>query len=292
MNSYWPHLADDSGGRGGYMPGGTGGRFELSFFRHGHSTRIGRQFVSYPYHLTRPFALDAAIPELITVYQQSSSGGLYRGERLASRFRVGQNAAVHMTTQAASLVHDCHGQPVIQTTAIDLDEGSFLAWTPEPLVLFPGGFCTTATEATIATGAVVMISEAFAWHDPTGSSRPFDRLQSDLMLRDGRGKLLLRDSFAIDGEAVLGRASSPIGPWLSVSNFVLAGDRSRLPAREQIEDLVRNDLAIGVTALPNGAGWGIRCLAADAIAARRFAESFFALSVEAAFGTPAAARRK
>jgi len=291
MTSYWPHLADDKGEQGGRTPGEANGRFELSFLRHGRSTRIGRQFVSYPYHLTRPFALDPAIPELITVYQQSSSGGLYRGERLASHFRVGRNAAVHMTTQAATVVHDCHGQAVIQTTAIDLGEGSFLAWTPEPLVMFPGGLCTTATTVTVAAGAVVMIGEAFAWHDPSGLSRPFERLQSDLVLRDGRGKLLLRDSFAVSG-AVLGGTSSPAGPWRHVSNFVLAGDSGRMPSRAGIENLVRDHLAIGVTALPNEAGWGIRCLAADAVAARRFAESLFGLCVEAAFGALPAARPK
>lgn len=292
MTSYWPRLSDNVGEQGGKMPFAPNGRFELSFLRHGHLTRIGRQFVSYPYHLTRAFALDRAIPELITVYQQSSSGGLYRGERLASHFKVGRNAAAHVTTQAATLVHDCHGQPVIQTTAIDLDEGSFLSWTPEPLVLFPGGLCTTATTATIAPGAVVMIGEAFAWHDPAGSSRPFDRLQSELVLRDGRGRLLLRDSFSVSGEAVLGKATSPVGPWLCVSNFVLAGDTGRLPERARIENLVGERLAVGVTALPNEAGWGIRCLAADAIAARGFSASLFGLCVEAALGAPPAARRK
>lgn len=298
MTSHWPQPLQPAWKLPSSISGGLAGRFELAFLRHGPQTRIGRQFVSYPFHLTRPFAFDSAIPSLTTVYQQSSSGGLYRAEQLTSRFELGREAAAHVTTQAATVVHDCHGEPARQATTIMLDDGAFLALTPDPLVLFPGAACTTTIEAELAPGSVLLLADAFACHDPlasvdpSGQQRPFDRLDSDVMLRDQSGRLLVRDSFAITG-AALAASASPIGSWRVVSNYMLAGDLARLPSRESLGELCNMArLVAGVTELPNRAGWGIRCLSADAIAARAFAERLFALSVEAAFGVLPAPRRK
>jgi urease accessory protein len=297
MTSHWPQVRTPSTLHPA-VSGGMAGRFELSLQRHGDQTRIGRQFISYPFHLTRPFAFDLAIPSLTTIYQQSSSGGLYRAEQLTSRFDLGERTAAHVTTQAATVVHHCHGEPARLSTDIRLQEGAFLALTPDPLVLFPGASCASSIEAELAPGSVLLLADAFACHDPlanldtTGQQRLFDRLDSDVMLRDRSGRLLARDSFAITG-AALATSASPIGCWRVVSSYMLAGDPARLPRRESLDELCGMErLVAGVTELPNRAGWGIRCLSADAIAARTFAERLFALSVEAAFGALPAPRRK
>jgi len=292
MTSHWPRTPQ----RDPWFPAGQGGvrtgRFELCFSRHGARTHIGRQFVSYPFHFTRPFALDHAIPSLLTVYQQSSSGGLYRAEQLSSRYELGPNAAAHITTQAATIVHDCHGQPACQHSEVIMEEGAFLALTPDPLVLFPGAACENTLTARLAPGAALLLADAFASHDPDDHARPFDRLGSHVRIEDRSGRLLARDCFRIDGAALSGEAS-PIGGWRVVANYMLLGDCAVLPSRQTLTDsLDLADCVSGVSELPNGIGWAIRCLAANAIAARAVSERLFALSVEAAFGASPALRRK
>jgi urease accessory protein len=292
MTSHWQPPRPGEASVPAATTGVPAGRFELAFLRHGGRTAIGRQFVSYPFHLTRPFALDSAIPSLLTVYQQSSSGGLYRAERLACRYDIGARAAAHVATQAATVVHDCHGQPARQTVEIALEEDAFLALTPDPLVLFPGASCVNRLAAKMAPGAVLLLADAFALHDPLGAARPFDRLASEVVVRDAAGRLLLRDCFRVTGEALVG-PSSPVGGWRVVSSFLLLGDPARLPVREDLAAPAPDGRAVvGVSALPNGAGWGVRCLAADAVAARRIAELLFSISVRAAFGSAPAPRRK
>ncbi|MBL8583099.1 MAG: urease accessory protein UreD [Rhizobiaceae bacterium] len=286
MTTHWPRL-DAARPLGA----ARSGRLELAFFRHGERTRLGRQFVSYPFHVTRPFLLDAAIPSLSTVYLQSSSGGLYRAEDLACRLAVGAKAAAHVTTQAATVVHDCHGKPSRQHVSIAVDQGAFLAYTPDPLVLFPGASCHAGLEATLAADAVMFLADAFASHDPTAVGRPFDRLRSDVAVRDPHGTLLIRDSFDIAG-ATLRKSRAGIAGWAVISNFFVLGDSGRLPGRDVLADAATADAIVGVTALPGKAGWGVRCLARDAVAARRVADSLFALCVEAAFGVRPAKRRK
>ncbi|PWK66456.1 urease accessory protein UreD [Aminobacter sp. AP02] len=292
MTSHWPQPPVFRAPVQTRQTGARSGRFELALSRHGARTHIGRQYVSYPFHMTRPFALDAAISSLLTVYQQSSSGGLYRDDRLSSRFDVGEGAAGHVTTQAATVVHDCHGQPAHQTTEIVLQEGAFLALTPDPLVLFPGAACSNITQARLAPGAVLLLSDAFALHDPEGRGRPFECLKAKVDIRDANERLLVRDNLDITGADLAGPAS-PIGIWKVVSSYLLVGAPNRLPTIDELASLGGPGRQVtGITALPNGAGWGVRCLAADAIAARGIAESLFILAVAAAFGQQPALRRK
>lgn len=288
MNPHWQPIPSITN-----TPELLAGRFELTFLRHGDRTTLGRQFVSYPFHLTRPFTLDAAIPSLLTVYQQSSSGGMYRDERLSCRFNVTKGAAAHITTQAATIVHDCHGQPACQTTSIMVEPAAFLAVTPDPLVLFPGAFYVSRIEARLDRNAALLLSDAFAYHDPQHIDRPFAQLHSDIVVRDSDGRLLTRDCFKIDGASLSGPAS-PTGDWRVVQSFLLLGDQSRLPTHDDLLAAVGKTerSATGVSALPNDAGWGVRSLAADAVAARHVAELLFTATVQAAFRCAPAPRRK
>lgn len=268
------------------------GVFDLEFVRSGSRTAVGRQNVCYPFHFTRPFSLDAAIPSLLTVYQQSSSGGMYRADDLSCRYRLRSGAASHVTTQSATVVHDCKGVPARQDCEITLEESSFLALTPDPFILFPGASLVSTLNARLAPGAVLLLADIFAMHDPEARSRPFCDVAFDTAVRDDGNRLLVRDRFRVSGTDFVGRAS-PVGGWRTVASFLILGPPSRLPSREKLGEFGLNSRAlIGVSALANGAGWGLRCLAGDAIEGRRVAESVFFACVLAAFGERPVKRRK
>ena len=58
---------------------------DFVFARGGGKTFLLRQFAPYPFHVARPHRLDAARPDLATLYLQSASGGLYRGRQARPR---------------------------------------------------------------------------------------------------------------------------------------------------------------------------------------------------------------
>ena len=64
----------------------------LHFCRAGGRTVLAGQRLPYPFHATRTFYLDRANPEIATLYLQSASGGLYRGDSHGLSFVVGPNA--------------------------------------------------------------------------------------------------------------------------------------------------------------------------------------------------------
>jgi urease accessory protein len=104
----------------------------------GGRTTLRRQHVGYPLHVTRGFYLDAERPELLTLYLQSASGGLYAGDRLKLDISVGANATFHLTTQAATVVHDGRHAGSRQRQSISIASGAFCAIASDPYVLFPG----------------------------------------------------------------------------------------------------------------------------------------------------------
>lgn len=286
------HWRPDPDHRNSPTHGARHGRFDLEFRYDGKRGFIGKQFVSYPFHFTRPFALDAEIPSLLTVYQQSSSGGLYRADRLTSCVEMRAGAGAHITTQAATVVHDCQGLAASQTVEIEAEAGSFLAYTPDPLILFPGAALTSELSVRLGEGAVVLLQDAFATHDPLAGGRMFDRLASDIIVTDATGKVLVLDRFSLKGTD-LGGDASPVGRWPVVSSFMLLGPPNRLPDRTRLAETEQvAGAVVGISSLPNAAGWCVRCLAENAIAARAVSENILNACVTAAFGIAPAPRRK
>ena len=202
----------------------------LRFSRGGGRTVLARQRVPYPFHATRAFYLDRARPELATLYLQSAAGGLYRGDRVALSITAEPHSAAHVTTQAATIVHRTHSSPVEQNTRLEVGDHAFLAWTPDPLVLFPGAEISCTTEITLAASGSAILTDGLSHHDPQGRGDTFARYSNAVIVRDTAGRVLLADRGTLTGEAMFG-ASSPLGPYRATGTvFVLGHGAERCDA--------------------------------------------------------------
>lgn len=298
---------------------GAAGRWataRLDFAVGGGRTVLARQHVPYPVHVTRPFRLDAALPGLATLYLQSASGGLYRGDDVGLEVDVGAAAAVHLTTQAATVVHDGRRVGARQRTAIRVGEGGFAAFTPDPLVLFPGAWLESRTEITLDGGAAAIVAEGICRHDPAGGDAPFDRFEATTIVRDASGRVLVADRGGVDGADLTG-AASPLGPWRAFGTcLVLVGRSSEVPGggssptgaaflspmlAARLSPMLSAGLEAaasdrgclaGASTLPNGAGLAVRLLAVEGGALARGLDAVFATAFAALLGVPPAPRRK
>jgi len=264
----------------------------LCFSHGGGRTVLARQRLPYPFHATRTFYLDQARPDLATLYLQSAAGGLYRGDRIALSITAEPHSAAHVTTQAATIVHRTHGLAVEQATRLDIGECAFLAFTPDPLVLFPGAEISCATEITLAAGGCAILTDGISHHDPEGLGRAFERYSNAVIVRDAAGRTLLNDRGSITGEAMFG-PSSPLGPYRATGTVFVLGRGADLCDVELLEkQLAACGCLAGFSKLPNNAGVGSRVLAANGGALARGLEAAFAVAFEALFGAPPARRRK
>jgi len=258
--------------------------------RAGGRSVLRRQQIGYPLHITRGFYLDAARPDLLTLYLQSASGGLYAGDRIKLDVCVGALAAFHMTTQAATVVHDGRARGAVQRQAVTVEEGAFCALTSDPYVLFPGADLTLETEAVVAEDAVLCLADGFAVHDPEAKARPFAGFESRLSVSRPDGRLLVKDIGAIDGD---GMRNVALGQMAAVANFVLIAPPDRLPTLADLEQASSRCGALaGCSLAPNGAGLVSRILAPDGGVLARALDAVFHVAAHAALGAPLARRRK
>ncbi|MCX8253889.1 Urease accessory protein UreD 2 [Beijerinckiaceae bacterium RH AL1] len=264
----------------------------LAFAVGGNRTVLARQLVPYPFHITKPFRLDAARPDLATLYLQSASGGLYRGDDLTLRIAAGAGAAAHLVTQAATVVHDTGASPARQRVEIEIGPEAFLAYTPDPLVMFSGAAIDTMTRVTLADGARAIVSDAFAMHDPKADERPFAALSQRFEVVDASGRTAVRDIGRIAGAAIVSDAS-PLGPFRAFGTLAVLAPAEALPAPAVLRAAGETCGGLaGVTSLPGSAGLMVRCLADDGGGVRRGLEAAFEVAFASLVGTRPAPRRR
>ena len=261
----------------------------LVFAVAGGRTDLLRALTPYPFHVTRPFYLDRALPDLATLYLQSTSGGLYGDDDLLLDIAVGPGARAMVTTQAATIARHGRGGTARMATRIEVAPGGMLVHAPDPLVMFPGARVATRTEITLHAGATLLCIDGFACHDPGGGRAAFDRLDARTVVRRPDGRVLLAEAGMIEGDELNGPAS-PLGPYAAFGSVLLFGTDTT-PADWQAAADAAGCLA-GLSALPNEAGCALRVLAPDGGRLARGLAGARDAGFAALFGHAPAPRRK
>jgi urease accessory protein len=256
----------------------------------GGRTILRRQHVGYPLHVTRGFYLDRARPDLLTLYVQSASGGLYAGDRLKLDVALGPAAALHLTTQAATVVHDGRSAASSQQLRISVGSGAFGAIASDPYILFPGANLALDTVAVVAEDAVLFLADGIAVHDPRRAGRMFSRYFSRQRILRPDGSLLLQDCGRIAGDEL---RSGPCGTMAASATALIIAPPSKLPAVESLMQAAdESGCLAGASAAPKQAGLVMRMLAPDGGALARGLEAAFHVAGSAALGVRLARRRK
>lgn len=251
---------------------------------------LRRQHIGYPLHITRGFHLDASRPDLLTLYLQSASGGLYAGDRINLDVTISAGAAFHLTTQAATVVHDGRDVGATQRLAVTVGDGVFGAISTDPYVLFPGARLRLETNAIVADDAVLLLSDGFAVHDPKAGDQTFGQFASRLAVTRPDGRLILKDVGRIEGHEL---RTGALGPMAAAANIVLIAPPQRLPSVQELQQAAdRCGALAGASIAPNGAGLVLRMLAADGGTLARAMDAAFHVAAKAALGVELARRRK
>jgi urease accessory protein len=252
--------------------------WQRAFFRFAAAsdgrTQLARQFVQYPFHITRPMHLDPNWPELATLVLQSTSGGLFRDDRVAIEISVGDGAAAQVTTQSATKVHSMEaGDTAEQLISVKVEAGGYAELINDALILFPDSRLDTATRLTVAQGAAAVVTEAALWHVPTEarseSAPAFAKFSQLLEMTDDYGVPIVR-------ERQLSGLETPAGlrHWehygVQASVYALAPGGAILPLVSALRQALdgHRDVWGGVTTLPGEAGAVTRLLATDGAAMR------------------------
>ena len=259
-------------------------------------TYISHQRVGYPFHITRPFYLDPVPAGFLTLYLQSVSGGIYRGERLALSLEAEAGAAAQVTTQSATIIHRMKdGGEARQDMTIRAGAGAVLEYLPDPLILFPGARFQTSLRVVAEPSATVIVCDAFTQHDSEAAGGRFARLASDTRIERPDGTLLAFDRFDIEGDLGEAHFNGAGGEFPAQGTLMAVHDgcppqELATALREGLGDC--SGIYAGASTMPHGCGAWARILAADGHALRAALKAAWAAARRKVSGAEPARRPK
>ncbi len=268
----------------------SNGRLDLTFQQDPEGrSYLAEQYFTYPFHVCRAQYMDKMLPDLATLYLQSCSGGIFKGDRLTTRIHGKENARVHVTTQASTIIHCMEEGSAHQVIEIDGEAGALIEYLPDCTILFPEAKLRSSITVTRHPDCDVIVGDSFLAHDPDGDGKPFDWFESELVVRRPDGQTDALDRFIVTGEQFDVGAYSVHGTFAVITNRAPIGTLLDT-FRAQLEDSA--EVYAGISSLPNNTGCWIRYLAVDGVAAKRFANALWAISRESLTGHPPSQRRK
>lgn len=194
------------------------------------------------------------------VYLVSAGGGPVGGDRLDLRIEVGPGASLRLRTVAASvaLPGPDHAESRL-TVRASVAPGGVLEYLPEPMVVADGARHITDIEATLASGAGLVLRDetVLGRHGEAGGACR-TRLRADY---DGRP--LLRHEVAVDGTDEVSLGPAVLAGHRACGTVLLAGTSAGTAAAGAPP---RDDAAVMPLA---GPGVLISALAHDSLGLRR-----------------------
>jgi len=249
---------------------GKRGECRLAFAVEQGKTRLRHSFVTHPFHLTRPWYLDPALPGLAVVYVQTPAGGLIQGDRASLCFILAPEAQVHVTSQAAEKIHTMIANCALQQISFALGPGAYAEYYPEPIILFPGARFGQELKVELSEGASFFFAEIFLSRCSTDGAS-FEAVATSLNVQDARGILLLQErSFVLPTQQNLA-GPGILGPHSVWGQAFLIGPAVPAAWAQEIHMLLSTepDVVCGATVLPWGRGIGVKAVGSDIRKVRR-----------------------
>jgi urease accessory protein len=255
---------------------GKNGLLEATFARSGDGpTRLVRDRVKVPYHLTGTLDTDPA-SGLATLVAQEPTGGVAQGDRHRMTVEARAGSRARVTTQSATKVHSMAANYAHLETTLRAESGSYLEYVPGPTIVNEDARCLQTVAVDLAPGAVVvaadvLVPDGLTDHDPFGFDHYHARVAAEC---DGRP--VCADAVDLRPDERDPRDPASVGAYGVVGSlYVFApggdppddgGDATAVPNLESVIGSIRDRLAdragvaAGVSRLPYDAGAIVRLL--------------------------------
>lgn len=235
---------------------------------------------------------DEGMPGLPVVFIITNSGGVLQGDRYTMDFAVAPGACGHVTTQAATKIHEMDANHAVQTQEIVLEDGAYLEYLPEPVIPFARSRFLTRTRVRIAPTATLLYAETLMGgrkYYGDGELFRFDLFSSTVAGERPDGSSLFVEKFVIEP----GRSPVPrpgvMGDFDVFGNVLLLTPPTVADAvaEQAVSAWNREEgWAAGVGRLPNGAGLVYKILARETSIVRSKIRDFWSIVRPEVVGLP------
>lgn len=266
------------------MPSGAPGKnayLKLCFAHRGDRSILASVDRRAPLIVQRALYWDEELPDLPCVFIITNSGGILQGDRYAIEIELAEGAQAHVTTQAASKIHEMDANYASQTQEIVLADGAYLEYLPDSVIPHKHTRFITHTRIAIAPTATLLYSEILMpgrKYYGDGELFEYDLFSSTVRAERPGGQELFTERFVVTPRQNTVRQAGILGSFDVFGNVILLTPPA---AAERIlaatPAVVNRDQAwaAGVSRLPNSAGLVYKVLGMESEAVRARIREFW-----------------
>jgi urease accessory protein len=247
---------------------GKTGRLRLGFEHRRGRTALVTMERQAPLLVQRPLYWDESVPEMACLMIIHSSGSVLQGDRFDVRIDIGSGARAHVTTQAATKVHQMDANYAAQTQEVTVAPGGYLEYLPGLTIPHRHARYVTDTRITIPSDATLLLSETVMpgrKYHANGELFAYDVLSSTVHARRPDGTRLFTEKLLVEPPRRSVRAIGVMG------GFDVFGTMYALTSPDIAERVMARTppsfepdaVVSGATRLPNGAGVVLRVLGVE-----------------------------
>jgi urease accessory protein len=274
---------------------GRVGELKLAYTKRDHRTIISRAYFTTPWKLLPPIYLDdtgAAYTLLV-----NPSGGLVGGDHLSIDMNVEQDAHVLISAPSANRVYRTEGKVSEQHVNITVGSGAVLEWFPEHTIPFAGSRFRQTLQATLASGATLLLWDAVAsGRIARGERWAFTDLENDIRITTASGSSLL-ERYVLDPSTDLGRVGLA-EEWNYVASFYVVNDAMASEVWSRLESKIaaildaRPGEVLGGVSTPPVPGLAVKVLTRTAPDLTAMLDALWAAVREGLWNLPPVSLRK
>lgn len=234
---------------------------DLRFARVGTHTVLTRRRHRWPVVIGRVFD-DHSGRGALTL--QNAAGTVIPGDVIRARIDVVDGAWATVMGQGATLVSGVpDGDVSVEETRLFVDAGSHLRFDPSPRILTTHARHRQRTEVCVEPGGCAVVVDAIVLHpELAGGDTAFGSLESMVTVRAPDGVLLALDTQLLDDPPATERFTAFGTVYLVGTGFDTALTAAT-PELESLTTMSGRTVYVGISDLPNEAGWAVRIAAAD-----------------------------
>jgi urease accessory protein len=282
------------------MPSGAPGKhgvLELSFAHRGDRSVLTHLHRRAPLLVQQALYWDEHLPELPCVYIITTSGCVLQGDRLDVSIAVGPDAMAHVTTQAATKIHQMDANFAAQSQRLSLAEHAYLELLPGPTIPHRHSRFITHTHATVAESATLLSAEILQpgrKHHGRGETFEYDLYSSTLTANRPDGTSLFTEKLIAEPWRHPVRQAGVMGKFDVFANVTLVTPQRH--ADKIFEQVVPGvdtsaDCVAGASRLPNDAGLAYKVLGRETEPVKAMVRAFWQLVRQEVTGAPIPAAR-
>lgn len=227
------------------------------------ASRATYEYVEVPFHLTRGLYHDPE-PGLVTLCVQTPTGGVAQGDRHRTRIEAKPGTKAHITAQSATKVQSMKRNYAAISVDLEIEEGAYLEYLPEPLILHEGTRCLQTADVTLHEGGTLLFSDVVVpGRLARGERFAYDRYRSRLRVDSPDGTPLLQDSLDLAPDERSPESPGMLGEFAVVGSLYALGIEDTETITDRIHDRIDDDQSAvhaGVTRSPDDRGVIVRAL--------------------------------